>query len=84
LTLQEFTDLAEYLTSLKQPENALVSNRAMPVVLRKSPRPSPPVRYFSQALKIPRGRVQTGLTFFNQSPVRPISSSSCINPASFG
>ena len=30
LSLQEFTDLIEYLTTLKQPESTLVSNRGMP------------------------------------------------------
>lgn len=33
LSLQEFTDLTEYLASLRQPESALVSNHGMPRVI---------------------------------------------------
>jgi len=33
MSLQEFTDLTEYLTTLKQPESALAGNRGMPRVI---------------------------------------------------
>jgi len=39
LSLQEFTDLTEYLVTLKQPETALVSNRGMPGLIPEVARP---------------------------------------------
>ena len=33
LSLQEFTDLIEYLTTLQQPESTLASNHGMPGVI---------------------------------------------------
>jgi putative heme-binding domain-containing protein len=68
LTLQEFTDLIEYLTTLRQPESALVSNRGMPRVIPLLAKPVIARPFFSQELKLPRSKVQTGLTALHQVP----------------
>ncbi len=68
LTLQEFTDLIEYLTSLKQPDSALAGHQGMPREIPELVRPVKVRPFFSQELKVPRGRVQTGLTAFHQVP----------------
>ncbi|MEO8427224.1 MAG: PQQ-dependent sugar dehydrogenase [Verrucomicrobiota bacterium] len=68
LSLQEFTDLAEYLTTLKQPENALISNHGMPSVIPEIAAPVIARRFFTHELKVPRGSVQTGLTDLHQVP----------------
>jgi putative heme-binding domain-containing protein len=70
LSLQEFTDLMDYLVTLRQPENALASNRAMPVLIPLLAKPVAARPFFSQALKLPRSKVQTGLTDFHQVPGR--------------
>jgi putative heme-binding domain-containing protein len=68
LSLQEFTDLTEYLAKLQQPESALVSNHGMPAIIPKSAKPVTVAPFFSEPLKLPRGKVQTGLTSFHQVP----------------
>ncbi len=68
LSLQEFTDLTEYLASLRQPESTLVSNHGMPAVIPLLAKPVTARPFFSGALKLPRGKVQTGLTAFHQVP----------------
>lgn len=68
LTPQEFADLIEYLTTLKQPESALAGNRGMP---RNIPALRQPVRvepFLSRELRIPPAKVQTGLTGIFQVP----------------
>ena len=71
LTLEEFGDLIEHLTSLKQPESALAARHGMP---RDIPELATPVAvrpFLRQELRVPPGRVQTGLTAFHQVPGRP-------------
>jgi putative heme-binding domain-containing protein len=68
LSLQEFTDLIEYLTTLRQPESALVSHHGMPGVIPQLAKPVAVRPFLSQELKLPRGKVQTGLTSFHQVP----------------
>ena len=68
LSLQEFTDLTEYLTTLKQPETALISNRGMPGLIPELARPVTVRPFFTQELRLPRGRQQTGLTALHQVP----------------
>jgi putative heme-binding domain-containing protein len=68
LSLQEFTDLIEYLATLKQPESTLASNHGMPATLPELAKPVIPRPFFSQQLKLPRSKVQTGLTAFHQVP----------------
>jgi putative heme-binding domain-containing protein len=68
LTLQEFTDLIEYLTTLRQPESVLISNQGMPRVIPQLAKPAIARPFFSQDLKLPRSSVETGLTSFHQVP----------------
>ena len=68
LSLQEFTDLTEYLASLRQPESALVSNHGMPAVIPLLAKPVTARPFFTNSFKLPRGKVQTGLTAFHQVP----------------
>ena len=71
LSLQEFTDLTEYLTTLRQPENTLVSDRGMPAIIPELAKPIRVEPFFAQSLQIPRGRVPTGLTALHQVPGYP-------------
>jgi putative heme-binding domain-containing protein len=68
LSLQEFTDLTEYLASLRQPESTLISNHGMPDIIPTLAKPVPLRPFFSQQLKLPKAKVQTGLTAFHQIP----------------
>jgi putative heme-binding domain-containing protein len=68
LSLQEFTDLTEYLASLQQPKSSLVSNHGMPRVIPQLAKPVIARPFFSEPLKLPREKVQTGLTAFHQVP----------------
>jgi putative heme-binding domain-containing protein len=71
LSLQDFTDLTEYLTTLQQPETALVSNRGLPKVIPELAKPVATIPFFSQELTLPRSPVRSGLTSFHQVPGFP-------------
>lgn len=75
VTRQEFTDLIEYLVSLKEPAHALTGHRGMPASI---PPLAPPMTlrpFLNEPLRvsIPEGvgNVQTGLVWFGQVPGRP-------------
>lgn len=68
LKQQEFADLIEYLTTLRQPESTLVSNHGMPSDIPQLARPVGVQAFFTNEFKIPRERVQTGLTSLRQVP----------------
>ena len=74
LSLQEFTDLIEYLVTLKQPESALTSNRGMPSEISELARPVVLRPFFSEELRFPHsfvekpGDVRSGLVWFEQLP----------------
>jgi putative heme-binding domain-containing protein len=74
LSLQEFTDLIEYLVSLKTAESALTSNRGMPALIPALAKPVVVRPFISESLRFPHsvvenGRgVRTGLTWFGQVP----------------
>ena len=68
LSLAEFTDLTEYLTTLKQPESALLSNRGMPAIIPQLVRPVTARAFFAQELRVPSVRPKTGLTALHQVP----------------
>ncbi|MSU63079.1 MAG: hypothetical protein EXS31_11920 [Pedosphaera sp.] len=74
LSLQEFTDLIEYLVSLKQPVNALTSHRGMPETIPQLTRPITLRPFLSDELRVPpasanaAGNVQLGLVWFGQVP----------------
>ena len=74
LSRQEFADLIEYLFTLKQPENALTSNRGMPSNIPELPKPVTLRPFFSEELRFPHafvhkpGDVRYGLVWFGQLP----------------
>lgn len=70
LTPQEFADLIEYLTTLKQPESALAGNRGMPRAIPVLARPVRVEPFFTQELRVPPAKVKTGLTGMYQVPGR--------------
>jgi len=68
LSLQEFTDLTEYMARLQQPESTLASNHGMPGSIPQLAKPVVARPFVSQEFKLPRSKVQTGLTAFHQVP----------------
>jgi putative heme-binding domain-containing protein len=68
LSVQEFTDLIEYLTTLKQPESTLVSSHGMPSVIPKLEKPVSVTPFFVNEFKVPRSEAESGLTSFHQIP----------------
>ncbi len=74
LTRQEFTDLIEYLVSLRQPESALTSSRGLPLEIRELARPVGITPFFSETLRFPHafvhqpGDVRSGLVWFGAVP----------------
>jgi glucose/arabinose dehydrogenase len=66
LSTQEFTDLIEYLTTLKQPENTLTWNRGMPDTIPELSRPIGLIPFLKQELRAPS--LQGGLTCFYPIP----------------
>jgi putative heme-binding domain-containing protein len=74
LSREEFSDLIEYLTTLKQPENALTANAGMPSVIPELSKPVELRPFFNEELRFPhawihkRGDVRVGLVWFGQYP----------------
>jgi putative heme-binding domain-containing protein len=74
LSQQEFTDLIEYLATLKQPESTLTSNRGMPADIPELAKPIAVRPFFSEELRFPHafvhkpGDVRSGLVWFGQLP----------------
>jgi putative heme-binding domain-containing protein len=74
MSRQQFTDLIEYLFTLKQPENALTSNRGMPSNIPELSKPVTLHSLFSEELRFPHnfvhqpGDVRYGLVWFGQIP----------------
>src|SRR6202040_4047390 len=71
LSLQEFTDLIEYLTTLQQPESTLVSNHGMPRNIPQLAKPLNVRPFFTNEFKLPPSRFLTGLTSLHQVPGFP-------------
>lgn len=71
LSLQDFTDLVEYLTTLRQPENTLISERGMPSRIPELAKPIGVQPFFAEPFTVPRTRAQSGLTAFVQVPGAP-------------
>lgn len=75
MSRQEFTDLIEYLVTLKQPESALTSNRGMPREISALAKPVLLRPFFSEEMRFPHafvqkpGDVRSGLVWFGQVPV---------------
>lgn len=74
LSFQEFTDLIEYLVSLKQPVTALTSHRGMPETIPELPHPITLRPFLAEELRVPpvagnaAANVQLGLIWFGQVP----------------
>ena len=74
MSLQQFTDLVEYLVSLKQPENLLTSSRGMPATIPELTKPIVARPFLSEDLRFPPGfkhdpgDVRSGLVWFEQIP----------------
>jgi len=68
LSTGEFTDLVEYLVSLKQPEATLASERGMPVEIPKLAKPVTVTPFFTKEFKLPRVRAESGLTSMRSIP----------------
>ncbi|MDB6065816.1 MAG: putative glucose/L-sorbosone dehydrogenase, distantly related to bacterial beta-galactosidase [Pedosphaera sp.] len=77
LSKPEFTDLIEYLVTLKQPESALSNNRGMPSTILELAKPIAVRPFLSEELhfppgyKPPPGNAQNGLVWFGQVPGKP-------------
>ncbi|MEO8351314.1 MAG: hypothetical protein ABI680_06250, partial [Chthoniobacteraceae bacterium] len=71
LSIEEFTDLTEYLTTLRQPANTLVSEHGMPAEIAPLEKSIAVRPFFSEPLTLPKARVQTGLTAIHQVPGFP-------------
>lgn len=74
LTQQEFTDVIEYLVTLKQPVNALTSHHGMPDMIPSLAQPVALRPFLADALRVTPapntagGNAQLGLVWFGQVP----------------
>lgn len=68
LSRQEFTDLIEYLTTLKQEESTLVSAHGMPGVIPELAKPVAVRPFFAEKFTVPRTGAEVGLTSLRQVP----------------
>ncbi|MCW1886970.1 PQQ-dependent sugar dehydrogenase [Luteolibacter flavescens] len=71
LTTDEFTDLVEYLTTLKQEESTLAGDRGMPLEIPKLAKPVKVEPFFAKEFKLPRVRAESGLTSLRAIPGSP-------------
>ena len=71
LSLAEFTDLIEYLTSLKQPANTLVSDHGMPAQIPELAKPIGVQPFFAAPLTVSNTKGRAGLTAIFQVPGSP-------------
>jgi putative heme-binding domain-containing protein len=73
-SLSEFTDLVEYLASLKESDASLSLNRGTPSVIPELATPVPVIPFFNEQLRFPHafvhkpGDVRSGLVWFGQLP----------------
>jgi putative heme-binding domain-containing protein len=68
LSLQEFTDLIDYLTSLRQEESTLASHHGMPLEIASLTKPVTVRPFFAAEFSLPRKGQETGLSSFRQIP----------------
>ena len=71
LTRDEFTDLIDYLVSLKEPESALEDRVGMPREILELVKPIELKPFFKESFQLPRGKAETGLTSMRQVPGLP-------------
>jgi putative heme-binding domain-containing protein len=71
---EEFTDLIEYLVTLKDPQSTIATHRGMPVDIPELAKPIGVRPFFSEDLRFPHsfvqkpGDVRSGLVWFGQLP----------------
>ncbi|MSU63672.1 MAG: c-type cytochrome [Pedosphaera sp.] len=74
ISRQEFTDIIEYLVTLKQPQSALTSNRGMPTEIQELAKPISVRPFFMEELRFPHafvqkpGDIRSGLVWFEPLP----------------
>jgi glucose/arabinose dehydrogenase len=68
LSVQEFTDVIEYLASLQQPASTLASNHGMPSDIPKLEKPPAFRPFLTNRFAIPRTKAESGLTSVRQIP----------------
>jgi putative heme-binding domain-containing protein len=68
LSLQEFTDLVEYLASLRQPAHSLATAQGMPTEIPELATPVGIRPFFERPFTLPPGKVHTGLTSIHAVP----------------
>src|ERR1043165_2774622 len=74
MSREEFTDLIEYLVTLKDPQSALANNRGMPPNIPELAKPIEVRPFFNEDLRFPHsfvqkpGDVRFGLVWFGQLP----------------
>jgi putative heme-binding domain-containing protein len=74
LSREEFSDLVEYLTTLRQPETALTATAGMPSNIPELAHPVEVRPFFKEELRFPHswvhkpGDVRVGLVWFGQAP----------------
>lgn len=68
LSVQEFTDLIEYLTSLRQPASTQIANQGMPADIAQLAKPVMLRPFFSTKFTLPRAKAEVGLTSLRQVP----------------
>jgi len=68
LSTAEFTDLIEYLTTLKQPESTLGSHQGMPLEIPTLDHPLRVLPFFNKEFTLPRAGAEAGLSSFRQIP----------------
>ena len=68
LSAQEFTDVIEYLASLREPASTLASNHGMPSEIPKLEKPPAIRAFFTNRFEIPRTKAESGLTSLRQIP----------------
>jgi putative heme-binding domain-containing protein len=74
MSREEFTNLIEYLVTLKDPASALANNRGMPPNIPELAKPIGVRPFFSEELRFPHsfvqkpGDVRSGLVWFGQLP----------------
>lgn len=71
LSREEFTDLIEYLTTLRQPESTVASNHGVPAVIPPLAKPAAIRPFFATRFELPRAKAETGLSSFRQIPGAP-------------
>lgn len=68
LSLQEFTDLVEYLATLQQPASTRVTAQGMPSEIPQLAKPVNIRPFFSNKFELPRTKAESGLTSVRQIP----------------